>query len=202
MLRKFAASEHLSHPLQFWWVLTFSVKTIGENRRVHRAKAHCPPRSFSSYVSRLEAESYRTLPRADLLLNRARAIAERYLVPGGIRSVPLSDSVQERILVCCDSELVGPGLFIDAQVQVGRTRNLLPNSLQDSRPVTTDFTQLAYPEGGATVYLVNSFFLLIFSTEPCCRRCTNGWKLSLCQSSFRAPHTRPWPPEPNPQLAP
>jgi hypothetical protein len=30
MLRKFAASEQLSHPLQFWWVLTFSIKTIGE----------------------------------------------------------------------------------------------------------------------------------------------------------------------------
>jgi hypothetical protein len=94
-------------------------------------------------VTRLEAESYRTLPRPDLLLNRARAITERYLVPGGIRSVPLSDSVQERILVCCDSELVGPGLFIDAQVQVCRTTNLLSTSLQDWSPVTTDCTQLA-----------------------------------------------------------
>jgi hypothetical protein len=72
------------------------------------------------FASRLEAESYRTLPRADLLLARGRAIAEKYTAPGATRSVPLSEPIRERILTCCASELVGPGLFIEAQVQVRR----------------------------------------------------------------------------------
>lgn len=82
------------------------------------------PLMASSVVCRLEAESYRTLPRADLLLARSRAIAEKYLAPAAIRSVPLSEHIRERILASCDSELVGPGLFIEAQVQVRRRHTL------------------------------------------------------------------------------
>lgn len=69
-------------------------------------------------ASRLEAENYRTLPRADLLLARARTIINKYIAPGASRAVPLSEPVRERILAGCDSELVGPGLFMEAQMQV------------------------------------------------------------------------------------
>lgn len=82
----------------------------------------------SSVVCRLEAESYRTLPRADLLLARGRAIAEKYIAPEAIRSVPLSEPVRDRILASCDSALVGPGLFIEAQTQV---RHVLPSRVPE-----------------------------------------------------------------------
>lgn len=69
-------------------------------------------------ASRLEAENYRTLPRADLLLARARTIINKYIAPGASRAVPLSEPVRERIMAGCYSELVGPGLFMEAQMQV------------------------------------------------------------------------------------
>lgn len=69
---------------------------------------------------RLEAEDFRTLPRADLLIARSRTIVKKYIASDASRAVALSEAVRERILVCCESGMVGPGLFLEAQTQVSR----------------------------------------------------------------------------------
>jgi hypothetical protein len=81
----------------------------------------------------LEAESYRTLPRADLLLDRGRAIAEKYIGPEAVRAVALSEPVRERILACCKSELFGPGLFIEAQVEVCQVHLMLRHHVKQCK---------------------------------------------------------------------
>lgn len=97
-------------------------------------------RRASDSLFRLEAENYRTLPRADLLLARGRTIVKKYIAPGATRAVPLSEPVRERILAACGSELVGPGLFVEAQVQVwllaivSATSHALPNPLSEYLP--------------------------------------------------------------------
>jgi hypothetical protein len=124
-LRHFATTEYSDYPLHFWWVRKYTMAgpdTEGPQRWL----------PISVYVlflvSRLEAESYRTLPRADLLLARGRAIAEKYIAPEAIRTVPLSEPVRDKILARCDSALVGPGLFIEAQTQV---RHVLPSRVPE-----------------------------------------------------------------------
>lgn len=71
----------------------------------------CPP-------CRLEAEEFRTLPRADLLLARSRTLVKKYVASDARRAVPLSEAARDRITACCDSDMVGPGLFLEAQTQV------------------------------------------------------------------------------------
>lgn len=83
---------------------------------------------------RLEAEEFRSLPRADLLATRGRAIIDKYLAAEASRPLVLPESVRAKVLAMAEAELVGPGLFIDAGIHVREPRLPLTNHSCSSSP--------------------------------------------------------------------
>lgn len=72
-----------------------------------------------TFLSRLEAEDYRNLPRQDLLLIRSKALIRKYIhLETATHPLGLSDEVREKILDLERRAIVGPGLLIEAQMQV------------------------------------------------------------------------------------
>lgn len=77
------------------------------------------PAHVITFFSRLEAEDYRNLPRQDLLLIRSKALIRKYIhLETATHPLGLSDDVREKILDLERRAIVGPGLLIEAQMQV------------------------------------------------------------------------------------